>query len=1291
MESIFFNLQPKLEMGWDSEVTTNVQILSVTGSILNIILYFPEKWQIENENLKALLNRARTRFEDANEFLSRLLWSKTERSWIAPPDLDYRISLIRKKLELTKLEVREIYEMFDDPWTSMAVLTDKDDFRYLVLNILPCIKSVVSFVPDSIVLDVVMKRLEFLRCSLAFTSIRGGSGLVFEKRIDVLSHVETAIYNIGCLLYLSISNINNKMEPEFEAQLKKIKPVQPETREMYIRALKAAMAESSQKDTLKIDEFASCVLDTLLEDMIELCEIKIEFVSSNFKDQILAFHQELEQLKCYTTDPIWNGLEQIVPLRNLICLHTNCLITETAYVVFSLYDEEMVKESSGAALSNLLTKFQDAKADIRRTYDKLVQKPPRTNFPRTNFQGFFSSFVQNLEEMVKPSETDTVVASVKHDIEVIKKELLCLRDDFGKVTQVNREHEELNQQWMHFNDVSYQFEYLIDLYVARGCPLINFKFGLFDVIQDIQMIRTGLKKVEPKRTNDEPSVQLQQDAAEIPSEVSSKSESLPDDMLLSSSNYKTDGTDEMLNSTTELVAFDEGEERILEQLTSEEKELQIISIVGMPGIGKTTLADSIYDHPFVRSCFHVRARVCVSKVYQRRGLFLDILQGVIGETENYTKKEDEELEEVLRQSLKGQRYLIFMDDIWDINPWLDIKASIPDDMKGSRIIFTSRFHHIASQAKRKSSSYQLDLLSKEKSWEMLCSKLFQKEESYPAELVDVGKEIAESCKGLPLTIDLIAGVLRIKERNRFCWRQVAKSIRTEIVDDPQHRCRKVLEQSYNDLPDHLKPCFLYFGGFPEDKVVPAKRLIWLWIAEGFIQPQKIDERIEDTAEAYLNQLIARSLVSISNRRSLGGVKASRIHDLLRDFACTKSEEELFLLQLKGQANLSPISMYDDDINDGYRMFFNSENWTEFDGSRSCSRVRSIRFYLNHIPLKHRSSLMFNFGKFRLLRVLDLQDIEEMHSDPSICLMVHLKFIALSAIQDWILSLLPEFQNLETILLVGRRFTIFSVDNIWNLSRLRHFRVGYCVLMLPKRNALIKSFQFANLLTLCTPCLLCDEEIETMMRRLRNLQRLSCTVFHSWDYKKKCNLFPKLYFLEELYSLKMVYVGKVLHPVGEFSFPPNLKRLTLSEFRLPWTEISTIAKLKQLEVLKLRIRAFEGEIWHMRDGDFPKLRILSLCKLDIVEWNTDEMEDELPPLEHLEVFDCKNLVELPFCLANIPTLKVIRLWQCSPSIEISAETIIQEQKANENEEIEIKRGPPTKTGWKDRMEFLTLFG
>lgn len=144
-----------------------------------------------------------------------------------------------------------------------------------------------------------------------------------------------------------------------------------------------------------------------------------------------------------------------------------------------------------------------------------------------------------------------------------------------------------------------------------------------------------------------------------------------------------------------------------EQLTNGFTRLCILSIVGMPGIGKTTLGNSIYENPLVPLCFDAHARFHVSRVYEKRRLLLEILQQVCGKTDQVWTMEDEDLAQMLYQSLEGKKYFFFLDDLWDIRPWNDSKAYFLDDNSGSRIMFTSRLQNIASETGFKSVIYQL--------------------------------------------------------------------------------------------------------------------------------------------------------------------------------------------------------------------------------------------------------------------------------------------------------------------------------------------------------------------------------------------------------------------------------------------------------------------------------------------------------------------------------------------------------------------------------------------------------
>ncbi|GMP92799.1 hypothetical protein CsSME_00042881 [Camellia sinensis var. sinensis] len=143
----------------------------------------------------------------------------------------------------------------------------------------------------------------------------------------------------------------------------------------------------------------------------------------------------------------------------------------------------------------------------------------------------------------------------------------------------------------------------------------------------------------------------------------------------------------------------------------------------------------------------------------------------------------------------------------------------PNDKNGSRLMCTSHLKELSMHASPDCHPHCLRFLTEEESWELLQQKVFQNE-SCPPELIKIGKQIMKKCEGLPLAIVIIAGLLANNIKTRESWKQVAQSVSSYIVSDP-NQYLDTLALSYSHLPRHLKPCFLYLGEFPEDEEIPV--------------------------------------------------------------------------------------------------------------------------------------------------------------------------------------------------------------------------------------------------------------------------------------------------------------------------------------------------------------------------------------------------------------------------------------------------------------------------------------
>ncbi|WKA05271.1 hypothetical protein VitviT2T_023246 [Vitis vinifera] len=338
---------------------------------------------------------------------------------------------------------------------------------------------------------------------------------------------------------------------------------------------------------------------------------------------------------------------------------------------------------------------------------------------------------------------------------------------------------------------------------------------------------------------------------------------------------------------TNVVGMKNDVEAVKGKLLEGAMERVVVAIWGMGGLGKTTLAKKVYNDRDIQNHFCYRAWVYVSQEYNIRELLLGIANCVTTLTDEQKRKNENELGEEVYKCLQGKRNLIVLDDIWNTDVWRGLSSYFPAESNKSRVLITTRREDIVVDAH--SDCYKLQLLGEKESWELFLNKVGTRAVLTWPGLEEFKKEIVAKCKGLPLTIVVLGGLLSLKDLTRDSWLKVLKSMDWHLSQGPDS-CLGILALSYNDLPSYLKPCFLYCGVFPEDSEIKATKLIRLWVAEGFVQ-KRGKETLEDVAEDYLYELIQRSMIQVADTRDDGRVKSCRIHDLLRDLAISEAKEE----------------------------------------------------------------------------------------------------------------------------------------------------------------------------------------------------------------------------------------------------------------------------------------------------------------------------------------------------------------------------------------------------------------
>ncbi|KAI3463675.1 hypothetical protein Pfo_020338 [Paulownia fortunei] len=476
------------------------------------------------------------------------------------------------------------------------------------------------------------------------------------------------------------------------------------------------------------------------------------------------------------------------------------------------------------------------------------------------------------------------------------------------------------------------------------------------------------------------------------------------------------------SGTNTMVGFDQHLTQIMSALSTHESNRQIIPIVGMGGIGKTTLTTNVYNNPFIVEHFHIRAWVTISQEYTVRDLLLGLLHHINITDPNEQESSDDQLGELLHKQLFERKYLIVMDDMWDIQAWDKVKRFLPSNTNGSRILVTTRLSKLA--ANFGSCSYQIGFLDEKKSWDLLREKVFA-QECCPVEMEKIGKNIAKRCRGLPLALVVIGGLLAKSKRIRHHWESVERDVTSAVNNENDEHFMKILSLSYSYLPINLKPCFLYVAMFPEDFAIRVSRLVRLWVAEGFIKSTRA-KSLEEVGEGYLEDLIDRNLILVRGRGSSGKVKTCGIHDLLLDLCRREAQKDKFLrIAVLDNPNISP--------------YIKSERRLSIHYSKREKKVcKALRLAtLNRSLLSYFEwNSRWIARRFSLLRVLDVVD---RYSIDEILQLINSRHVAFTMYGDInsALSSISLLWNLQTLVFDGQ---IPLPAEIWQMPQLRHIKI-----------------------------------------------------------------------------------------------------------------------------------------------------------------------------------------------------------------------------------------------------------
>ena len=866
------------------------------------------------------------------------------------------------------------------------------------------------------------------------------------------------------------------------------------------------------------------------------------------------------------------------------------------------------------------------------------------------------------------TEEAILLRGVHTEVEDIKRQLLFiqafLKDADAKAEKGDTISHGLKAWVQELRETAYSIEDLFDEYIHHFANRPRRSGFIFDFLSKVSCL---IAKLKPRHEIASKVKDLKLKVGKLHEESSSYG-------FISSFEQGSGGSSDTINvqwrdprvkalliEEAEIVGIESRKGELINWLVEGAAELTVISVVGMGGLGKTTLAKNVYDNKKVVECFVFRAWITVSQSFKMEM----VLQNMIKQFYETMKKPIPEgmdamdvisLSGLLKKYLEDKRYAIVFDDVWGLEFWEFIKSVLPDKGTGSRIVITtrhvdivreSRFHHV----------YNLQPLPPESSRELFYKKAFQGSRC-PSELEKISIDIIKRCAGLPLAIVAIGGALARKQNNKLEWQKFNESLGSQLESNPRlESITKILSLSYNDLPHYLKPCFLYFAIFPEDYSINCAKLIRLWIAEGFVKGKK-GMSLEQRAKEYLNELIHRSLVQLSEEDDAGRIRRCKVHDLMREIILKKAEELSFCHVLGDE---------DSSFNGKFRRgsVQKGTNTIDVETINRNAQIRSLLLFdINAVPMLLTG---ISFTNFKLLKVLDFEDAPLYSVPEDLGNLFHLRYLSLRGTK---VKMLPKsignLQNLQTLDLKDSPVDALPVE-ITKLKKLSHIlaysyhstlEVGFFTARGVHIGEGIGSM--LDLQKLCYVEANNGRGLIEELGKLRQLRRLGIVNLMEEDGPSMCASISNMKYLESLAIISKddgilnlqtisdppIYLRRLSLQGGLSRLPdwlPVLRSLVhvdLFNSRLSYDPMEVLQALPNLLGLCLS-NADGGECFGFTELGFQKLKVLCLYNLKGLK-TLKIHEGALPVLERLEIQPSPQM-EVPSGIRLLKTLTRIDFY------------------------------------------------